>query len=234
MFLTRGQRGVLIGKTGSGKSVNGLFQLLHTDIWPKIIIDTKIEDEFVSLQQDGSTIELFTDIKEFQAFAAKTIRKNLPDIILIRPNMHEMMEPEILDEYVNIIYNNFGAVFTYIDEVGQLHKNGRALPGLMNLLTRGRKRGKTTLMGNQRPALISRSVITESDKFYIYKLTDQKDWDRLSDVVPGADKLPKLDPYHFGIFPMPNTKIRNCTDRFLNSNTNRKNTRYIKLNGFKC
>lgn len=200
MFLKRGQRGFLVGKTGTGKSQCGLFHLEHTELWPKIIMDTKIEDEFVSLQKDGSTMELFESVESFEKYAKTTRKKDMADILLIRPNMSEMMEPEVLDLYMNVIYNYFGAVFTYIDEVGQLHKNGRALPGLMNLLTRGRKRGKTTLMGNQRPANISRSVVTECDNFYIYGLTDQKDWDRLSDVVPGADKLPKLPKWHFWYF----------------------------------
>lgn len=200
MFLKRGQRGFLVGKTGTGKSQNGLFQMQHTPLWPLVIFDTKIEDEFVSLQKDGSEMELFTSVQDFAEYMSKTKRAKMADILLVRPNKNEMMEPEVLDMYMDIIYDTPGEFFTYIDEVGQLHKNGRALAGLMNILTRGRKRGKTTLMGNQRPANISRSVITECDNFYIHNLTDQKDWDRLSDVVPTADKLPKLPKYHFWFY----------------------------------
>lgn len=200
MMLDKGERGFLCGKTGSGKTQNLLFQLEHTELWPRVIIDTKIEDEFVSLQKDGSDMQLFENFENFYEYITKTPKKKFADILLIRPNKVEMMEPESLDRYCDAIYDHIGPCFVAIDEVAQLHKNGRALPGLMNLLTRGRKRGKTVLMGNQRPANISRSVITETDKFFIYKLTDLKDWERLSDVIPGANKLPKLADHHFWHF----------------------------------
>lgn len=200
MFLQKGERGLLVGKTGSGKTQNGLFHLQNTPLWPRIIFDTKIEDHFFSLPQNGEKLELIEGLENFAHYAKTTKRDKMPDYLLVRPTGAEFVDPEILDEYMGIVYSSFGPVFTYIDEVNNLHKNGRALPHLMNLLCRGRSRGKTTLMGSQRPAFISRSCLTESDRFYIHQLTDMKDRIRLSDVIPDFDKEIKPPKWHFHHF----------------------------------
>jgi len=198
MFLKRGERGLLVGKTGSGKTQNGLFQLMHTPLWPRIILDTKIEDHFFSLPQNDETLELVQGFDDFEKYSRQTKRDDMPDFLLVRPTAFEFVNPESLDEYLGIIYARFGSVFTFIDEVGNFHKNGRALPHLMNVLCRGRSRGKTTMMATQRPAFISRSCLTESDRFYVHKLTDALDRDRLTDVIPEFNLLPpKIPKYHF-------------------------------------
>lgn len=200
MLLKKGERGLLVGKTGSGKTQNGLFQLMHSELWPRIIFDTKIEDAFFSLPQGDETIELVTGHDEFLKYAKNTKKKDMPDYILVRPTAQEFVDPEMLDEYMNTVYMNFGACFLYIDEVGNLHKNGRALPQLMNILCRGRSKGKTTLMATQRPAFISRSCLTESDRFYMHRLTDMRDRKTLAEVVPDFDKYAPPPPYHFYYF----------------------------------
>lgn len=200
MFLKRGERGLLVGKTGSGKTQNGLFHIQNTPLWPRLIFDTKIEDAFFSLPQGDETLEVVQGLDKFISYANSTKRQDMPDYLLIRPTAQEFVDPEMLDEYMGVIYAKFGACFNFIDEVGNLHKNGRALPHLMNVLCRGRSRGKTTLMGTQRPAFISRSCLTESDRFYIHQLTDLKDRVRLADVVPDFDKMPKPPKYHFWHF----------------------------------
>lgn len=196
MFLKRGERGLLVGKTGSGKTQNGLFQIMHSDLWPVIIFDTKIEDAFFSVPVDDEKLILIEGLDDFIKYA-KTKRKDLHDYILVRPLGNEYTEPEILDEYMKVVYDSFGACLLYIDEVVNLHKNGRALPHLMNVLCRGRSRGKTTLMGSQRPAMISRSCLTETDRFYMHKLTDMRDRKTLAEVVPDFDKYQPPPEYHF-------------------------------------
>lgn len=197
MFLKPGERGLLVGKTGSGKTQNGLFQLMNTPIWPKIILDTKIEDAFFSLPQNDERLELIEGLEAFEKYARTTKAKEWPDYILVRPTANEYIDPEILDEYMRVLYERFGKCLIYIDEVVNLHKNGRALPHLMNVLCRGRSRGKTTLMGSQRPAMISRSCLTESDRFYAHKLTDMRDRKTLGEVIPDFEKYSPPDEYHF-------------------------------------
>jgi hypothetical protein len=195
-FLKRGQRGLLVGKTGSGKSEQGYFHCQNAAVWPVIIFDTKIEDKFFSVPSDNETLKLIEGVEAFAKYAA-TPKKDMRDYILVRPTEAEFQDPEAMDAYMQVAYLRFGPVFIYIDEVGNFHKNGRALPGLMNILARGRSKGKTTLMASQRPSGISRSCITESDKFYIHRLTDMRDKQTLDYVIPDFSKNPNPPEWHF-------------------------------------
>lgn len=218
MFLKKGERGLLVGKTGSGKTQNGIFQLRHTPLWPKIIFDSKIDDAFFSAPDDGDTIELVEGLPSFLDFAKK-FKNKMPDFLIVRPTSQEFVDPELMDNYLQAVYLNFGKVFSYIDEITTFHRNGRALPGLVNLLTRGRSKGKTTLMGSQRPAFISRFCVTETDRFYMHLLTDKRDRVALGEVVPDFEKLippPKFHFWHYShadhekpelFLPVPETKV---------------------------
>lgn len=197
MLLETGERGLLVGKTGSGKTQDALFQLRNTPIWPRFIFDTKIEDAFFSLPEGDETLELIEGVDNFEKYAKTTNRKDIPDYLLVRCTEHEFVDPDRLDEYMRIVYRHFGKCFIYLDEVVNFHKNGQALPQLMNVLCRGRSKGKTTLMGSQRPARISRACLTETDRFYIHKLTDMRDRKTLAEVVPDFDKYTPPPPYHF-------------------------------------
>lgn len=207
-FLQRGERGLLVGKTGSGKSMQGYLHCQHAAVWPVIMFDTKIEDQFFSVPNyaAGETLELIQGVAHFEEYA-KTLKRDLADFILVRPTEHEFQDPEAMDEYMRVCFHKFGACFIYLDEVGNFHKNGKALPNLMNILCRGRSKGKTTMMASQRPSGISRSCITESDRFYIHKLTDQRDKDTLSYVIPDFNKTKNPPPFHFWHFSTSDHEI---------------------------
>lgn len=219
LFLKKGQRGLLLGMTGGGKTQNALFQLKNNiAVWPTIIMDTKIVDEFFSVPNDHESLDVFNDFASFEN-VSKMAPKDWPDYFLVRPESHEIIDVDGLDKYLQLIYKKFGAVFVYIDEVASFHNNGRPVSGLLELLCRGRSRGKTVLMGTQRPAWISLSCFTESDKFYVHKITTLNDRKRIDNGIPEFSKLKKLPPFHFYFYdvaadnpvsmvkPVPETKI---------------------------
>lgn len=196
ILLEKGNRGLLVGKTGSGKSQNAMFQLKHAPVWPVFMLDTKIEDAFFSVPDSPDDLDVVHSMADLIAIR-KRPAKDWPNYVLIRPSADEVRAVAPLDEYSHFLYNNFGPCFIYYDELYNWHDNGRPGSGLMNLLTRGRSRGKTTLMATQRPVWVSRFCLTESDKFYIHKLNDDRDKASLSAVVPNIERVPTAPKYHF-------------------------------------
>jgi hypothetical protein len=201
MLLEKGQRGLLVGQTGSGKTQNALFQLRHSQVWPVTIFDTKIEDEFIGLPEDGDTLEITNSIGEYREVMRRA-RKDRPTFLVVRPGRGELSNPEILNEYCTVAYERGGAGLYYFDEIYSWHTQGRAPDGLLELLTRGRSKGKTVLMATQRPAWLSRFCLTESQKFYIHWLIDERDAKSLASVIPGFDQLDDPPLHHFWHYDM--------------------------------
>lgn len=199
MLLNKGERGLLIGRTGSGKTQNAIFQLKNAPIWPVIIFDTKIEDAFFSVPEGDETLDVIESLEEFDN-ASKAPRKTWPDFFLVRPAMHEAQDPDLLDEYSRIAYQRFGPAFIYYDELYNWHNQGRAGSWFTGLLTRGRSKGKTVLMASQRPSWVSRFCLTEAEKFYLHQLTDNRDLKTLSEVIPGLEESGPPPKYHFWHF----------------------------------
>lgn len=182
-----GERALIVGQTGSGKTAFATWILVRVPIAPIIIYDTKDETKFPKLK--GSIIvESKEGIKEHY---------DNPEIdyIIVRPPVEMLGKWEELDELLFYHYTHFRNTVCYIDELYSFHNNARAGKGLIALLTRGRSRGITTIMSTQRPAMISRFAITESQKVYAFRLGDKQDRKRLSDVIPNFDDLP-LPPKH--------------------------------------
>lgn len=182
-----GERGLIVGQTGSGKTL--FARWLIQDYLPAgIIYDTKIEPKFTSLPESqvvGSWDEL-----------TKLWKKGDHRHLIFRPPVRDTLDPEILDGYLERHYLNFRHSLAYVDEVYQFHNNGRAGPGLLSLLTRGRSRGITTVMSTQRPTGLSRFAWSESQRFYIFKLQDQRDRKTVESIVPNFSDLPIPPKFH--------------------------------------
>ncbi len=184
-----GEHALIVGQNGSGKTAFACWMLERLEQAPVLIFDTKIEPKFSKFPASV--------IVETMEEALKYKDDVEVDYIVIRPPVDFMREPKLLDEMLWFAYQHFQGCPVYIDEAYTFHVNGRAGPGLVALLTRGRSRGISTIISTQRPVLLSRFCITEAKLIYIFKLTDKADKKRLDDVVPNYSDMPNPVKYGF-------------------------------------
>ena len=185
-----GQRQLIIGKTGSGKTSGAIFVLKRLETAPAIIYDTKIEPKFEALPNSVVVSEPWEIMQAVEA--------GEHDYIVVRPPVDFMDNPDALDEmYLRNHYHNLQGLPAYIDEALTFHKNSQAGPGLIALLTRGRSKGISTIISSQRPSRISRFAVTEIDKAMIYRLQDKLDRKRLDDLITDFSTLDQPKRFHF-------------------------------------
>lgn len=186
-----GERALIVGQTGSGKTAFALWLLIRVETAPVIIYDTKEESKFPKLP-NSSICHTFEQVKE--QYDNVEI-----DYIIFRPAIELLSKPLELDSLLMLHYQHFKHSVAYIDEAYSFHNAGRAGPGLVALLTRGRSRGITTIMSSQRPAMLSRFAITESQKLYVFRLADKQDRKRVGDIIPNfADMdLPAKHAFYY-------------------------------------
>lgn len=189
-----GQHALIVGQTGSGKTVMLAHILRYSTYSPVFVIDTKIDDEFLSLARRDETIKLYRD--GIEGFAAFVRAKNVPDYVIIRPPASELMDPMTLDAYVHIVHDYYrGPCIIAVDELYMLHNGGRCGPGITAALTRGRSKKHTFIGATQRPAWVSRFCLSEPSLYYVYRLIDVNDRKRLGHIGYSQSKI--MPRYHY-------------------------------------
>lgn len=191
----RGERAFICGQTGSGKTAFAVWLLGYMP--GTLIYDTKEERKFSALPKSVRVATMDE--------ARKALRENkggeaVYDFVILRPSVAETLDSEMLDTMLQYHYENLRGIGAYIDEVFMFHNGGRVGPGLMSLLTRGRSRGITLTMSAQRPAWLSRFCLTESQRFYVFRLVDRADRQRLGEIIPGLSRDEQPEKYHFQYF----------------------------------
>lgn len=185
----QGDRAIIVGQTGQGKTQFACWLLERLAVSPIVIYDTKGEPTFERMARA-------TLVHSHDAML-EALKNPSFDYVVFRVPPQIIAEPDQLDGLLWYHFHNLRGVDCYIDELFSFTQNGRAGPGLVALLTQGRVHGFTVIMAVQRPALISRFPLTESQHFYVFFLVDEKDKQRLADVIPDFDELPPPAPYHF-------------------------------------
>lgn len=164
-YVPQGKRALFLGKTGSGKTV-GASWVLSRSPGKYVILNAKY-DELLS--------QLGPHVKWDSKDIVKATNKNR--VVVAHP---DDLEPENLDKVLFDLCESRKPIGVFVDELMYLHKgSGRAGPGLMSLLTRGRSRKQSFIGCSQRPAFISNFCYSESEYFGIYNLKLDDDWKKV-------------------------------------------------------
>lgn len=165
-------------------------------IAPVFILDSKGDDGFLTIARPDESIQIFDKgLDEYRKFLKQPARK-IPDYVVIRPPLDEITEPYLLDDYLLVTYNQFkGPHIMIADELYMIHKGGRSGPGLIAYLTRGRAAKKTLYGATQRPAWVSGFCLSEPQNFFVFRLMDIKDRQRLTHI--GYESKTILPKYHY-------------------------------------
>lgn len=182
-----GERALIVGRSGSGKSLFARWLLQHMP--GAIIYDTKGDDAFDSVGPIVSTMDA--------AWDALADESRPEDFVVLRPEPDILADPMELDQLLLDHYDNGHGVTAYIDEGYQFHRNGRPGPGYLALLTRGRSRDISTITSTQRPAWLSMFALTEANHFYLLRLEHEDDMRRVGQVVGGYERRPRVPWHHW-------------------------------------
>lgn len=173
------ERALFLGMNGSGKTQAALTLLRPLVGRVQIdILDSKIEPAFLTLP-GSQVVEYFDELPECIA-----------PVRIYRPVAEELADEYLLDSYLQWRYEN-APDLTYIDEMNSLGAQTKPKPGLVNLTTRGRSRQAALWMSSQRPAWISRFAFSETNRFYVFRLSDEDDRKRVVRfTTPQLKKVP--------------------------------------------
>lgn len=170
--LAPGKRIALFGRSGVGKSYMSKWIVLRSTALRWIILDTKHDD----IYDDWPTIDELPTTKILSELWQVSSQ------IVVRPKPYEN-NADTLDLWLEMIhekYNRFGIV---IDETYQVAFGPRAGPGLTGLVTRGRVRGQSVVMGSQRPAWVPRFVFSEANGYIVMSLNMREDKEKVASFV---------------------------------------------------
>lgn len=173
--LLKGERGALIGQTGTGKSLLAKHYLLP-QTGRLAILDPKGEFDFGGL-------DVFDTVRE--------IEKRRPDRFIYRPVRGELRDFHAHDAIYDYLYER-GDYFVYTDELTSfLTAKGDAPPAFRDIYARGRSRGITVLTATQDPVRIPLAVLRQARRFYTFRLVFPDDIKRMRAIDPGyTGKLP--------------------------------------------
>lgn len=182
---TNKQRTLVVGRTGSGKTVFGAWLLSRAPfhVQPYVIVDYKGD-------------ELLSSIEGARQISYKDKPKH-PGIYYLNAMPGELDE---MDAFLWGVWQR-GKTGLLFDEGYMVPGNGpttRSYHALNSILTQGRSKRIPVIMLSQRPTWLSRFAFSEADFFSVFHLNDRRDFQTVAAFTPRDDvwTSEKIQPYH--------------------------------------
>lgn len=191
LALRSGQRGVVLGQTGSGKSwfVRAIIGA-YVGRRQVVILDSK-HDPVWSRIKGARYVSTLAGVQHCKF-------PRIP-IVVWRPHGLEAHNFDTYDNFYSWAYERGNTVIV-VDEVAQTVNGPTSYgPGFADLVCRGRVRGLVCYFGTQRPVLLPRIIFSESNKFYSFFITDRRDRQTIAAFSDARleGKVPDRHGFHF-------------------------------------
>jgi hypothetical protein len=174
-----------------------------------IVLDTKNDDGFNGYRATNKLPSM------------ATIGQMLKDnkLVVVRPTTQESSQPKVLDDWLGQIHDSWNDVGVLIDEGYQVALGSNAGPGLTGLLTRGRQRGQSVIVGSQRPARLPLFCFTEANHYFIMQLSSKDDKKKVYDYSGKKEIITEIiPPYHWRHFNVASGELTKYSPVTINSN----------------
>lgn len=194
-----GQRALVAGRTGSGKTtVAGWLLTTSPQHW--VIFNPKHTAGYKSLP----------DSVVMKKFDGKTLLSNLKRHKFVILNLsNDEATPEVMDAILDWLHKNVKNIGVCIDELYTFHSaGGRAGDGLIGWLTRGRELKQSYLGLTQRPAWISRFCFSESDFIGSMDLVLEDDRKKMRDMTGQDAFLQRVTNYRWLWYMVARDQLR--------------------------
>lgn len=178
------QRIAIIGRTGSGKTIAGLWHLSNAsfDRMPWIIIDFKTDEHINAIER--------------ATYIDTTDNPTRPGIYILQPHPNDVSVATFLERVWQ--RENAGV---YVDESYMLSEKTANENRFITLLTQGRSKHIPMIVLSQRPVWITRFVWSESDFFQLFHLNSRKDEKNVEDFLPAGSyrNLPEFHSLYYDV-----------------------------------
>lgn len=196
-IIPPGKRGVVAGRTGSGKSTLGCW-LLNRSVQHWVILNPKWTKAYSALP-DANILNGFNKSK-----MDKSIEKHRFTIINFSG---DQSNPEFIDAVIDYLHQSYENIGLCADELYSLHKAGQCGQGLIGWLTRGRELKQTFLGMTQRPAWVSKFIFSEADFICSMDLSLADDRKRMYEFTGDENFNDRLDPHKWLWYDVGKDKI---------------------------
>jgi len=188
--LGRYDRGVLVGKTGCGKTTLAKFLVEDYQKPYSVVWNPKASD---NIEKNWRNQKEVTSLRElYDAEENRVIYTPHPTLAEDERNQEELF------------YWIYERKFTrfYIDEATSIIYNANKVPRyLQAVLNRGRERGISSLTATQRPTGVPLNILSESEHYYVFKLFLPQDRSRIESITGiSVEQQTDLDDFEFYYF----------------------------------